>query len=366
MSSLIRPESLDFLRRLLTTPSPSGFEREAQQLWIDYVAPYADGVTSDVYGNVVATLNPGAPTSILVEGHCDEIGLMVAHIDDSGFIYSKSIGGIDAAVVPGKRLRIHGAKGTVLGVTGATAIHLRDKDKAAEVRKLHELFIDIGAKSADEVKERGVRVGDAMTFADDFELLTEHLCVARALDNRIGTWVAAETLRTLKESGAALGVTVHAASCVQEEVGLRGAQMITTTLKPDMALVTDVGHATDSPGIDHRLHGKVKLGEGPILSFGGAMHPEMTKRLLAVAEEIQVPLQREAEPGGSGTDADMTFKTSGGCATALLGLPIRYMHTTVEMTDLRDLQRIVELYVAFIRSLNHGERITVPLNIPRK
>ncbi len=367
MTTSIRPESLEFLKLLLTTPSPSGFEAPAQQLWIDYVAPFADEITTDTYGSVVATLNPGAPTSLLVEGHCDEIGLMVNYIDDSGYIYVKSIGGIDAAVVPGKRLKIHGAKGVVTGVTGATAVHLRDKDKSGEnVRKLHELFVDVAAKNADEVLERGVRVGDAITFADDFEMLTEHICVARALDNRIGTWVAAETLRTIKENGIALGVTLHAASCVQEEVGLRGAQMTTLNLKPDMALVTDVGHATDSPGIDHRLHGKVKLGEGPIMSFGGAMHPEMTKRLLAAAQEIEVPIQRDAEPGSSGTDADMTFKSSGGCATALLALPIRYMHTTVEMTDLRDLQRIVDVYVAFARSLNTGEKIRTPLRVPKK
>lgn len=354
----MRKESLNFLKKLLTTPSPSGFERKGQKVWMDYVKSYSDSIETDTYGSAVATLNAGAKTSIVVAGHCDEIGLMVSSIEKDGFIYLQTIGGIDPAVVPGKRLNIHTRKGTVRGVTGATAIHLRDRDKGAEdPRKIHELFLDVGASSAEEVEKKGIRVGDAITFVDDFEMLDENLCIARALDNRIGTWIAAETLRLIKESKKKLNVTVHAASCVQEEIGLRGAQMTAMQLKPDMALVTDVGHATDSPAIDSRKHGKTKLGGGPLLSLGATMLTEMTDRIEDIAAKEKIPLQLVAEPGYSGTDADMFYRAGGGCATALVALPIRYMHTTVEMTDLRDLQRIPQLFAAFCLSLKKGETI---------
>lgn len=354
----MRRQSLEFLKTLLTTPSPSGFERKGQKVWMDYVRPFADEIQTDTYGSAVASLNPGAESSIVVAGHSDEIGLMVHHIDDDGFIYVVTIGGVDPAVVPGKRLTIHTDKGPVRGVTGATAIHLRDRNKSQEnVRPIHELFVDVGAANKDAVLKKGIQIGDPITFVDDFELIDKNICVARALDNRIGTWIAAETLRLVSESKQKPKVSLYAASCVQEEVGLRGAFMSAVQLKPDMALVTDVGHATDSPGIDARKHGKTKLGGGPIISFGGAMLPEMTDRLVKIADKKKIPVQRLAEPGASWTDADSFFKASGGCATALVALPIRYMHTTVEMTDLRDMERIAELFAAFVLSLKKGEKI---------
>ena len=366
----MRPESLDFLRRLLTTPSPSGFERAGQRIWLDYVAPFADSTFTDTYGSAVATLNPGAPTSVMIVGHADEIGLMVNHIDDKGFIYAKSIGGIDPAVVPGKRLFIHtrnpahNAKAKpnpVLGVTGATAIHLRDRTGGDDkTRPLHELFIDIGAPDRKAVLKRGVQIGDPITFADDFELLDKNIAVARAFDNRIGTWIAAETARLLhektsKKRGPRLNCTVHATSCVQEEIGLRGSHMLTMQLQPTIGLVTDVGHATDSPGLDARKHGASRLGAGPLLAIGGPTLPEVTDHLEAIAAKHKIPLQRDATPGPSGTDTDSVFKVTGGVACALVSLPIRYMHTTVEMTDLRDLERIPQLFAEFCLSLKKDQ-----------
>lgn len=350
----MRGESLEFLKKLLTTPSPSGFEREGQRVWLDYVTPYADEVSTDTYGNALAIVNPGAPTRVMIVGHADEIGLMVNHIDDNGFIYVVSIGGIDPQIVPGKRLAIHSRKGEIRGITGATAIHLRDRDAEARPRKLYELFVDIGARSKKEA-EKQVQIGDPITFVDDFEMMNENIVISRALDNRIGTWVAAETLRLVRESKRKAACSIVAASCVQEEIGLRGSHMTTMQVKPDIGLVVDVGHATDSPAIDVRQHGKAKLGGGPILSIGGPTLPEVNAELEKIARTRRIPLQRSATPGASGTDTDMVFKVSGGVACALVSLPIRYMHTTVEMTDLRDLERIARLFAEFCLSLKKGQ-----------
>lgn len=353
----MRKESLAFLRQLLTTPSPSGFERNGQRVWLDYVTPFADETFTDTYGSAVAVANPGADPKVMIVGHADEIGLMVTHIDDNGFIYVQSIGGIDPAVVPGKRITIHTQNGPVRAVTGATAIHLRDRDKGEDkVRKMHELFLDVGASSRKEVEKKGIRIGDPATFVDDFELLDDNIAIARAFDNRIGTWIAAETLRLIRESGRRLQCSVYACSAVQEEIGLRGAHMLTMQIKPDIGLVTDVGHATDSPGIDARRHGQFKLGGGPQITIGGPTLPEVNEHLEKLAKKLNIPLQREATPGRSGTDTDAVFMVSGGVACGLISLPIRYMHTTVEMTDLRDLQRIAELFAEFCLSLKKGQR----------
>lgn len=353
----MRAESLEFLKTLLNTPSPSGFERDGQRVWLDYAERYADECYTDTYGSAIGILNPEADTSIMIAGHADEIGLMVHYIDDNGFIYMKTIGGIDAAVVPGKRLTIHTAKGPVRGVTGATAIHLRDRSSNGhKVREMHELFVDIGAASK-AAAERRVQIGDPATFVDEFEMLDKNICVARALDNRIGTWIAAETMRLIKASKKKLNCTVYAASCVQEEIGLRGSHMLTMQLDPDMALVTDVGHATDSPGIDQKKHGAYKMGAGPLLSIGGPTLPEMNARMEKIAKACRIKLQREAAPGRSGTDTDAIFKESGGVACSLVSLPIRYMHTTVEMADLRDLEKIPQLFAEFCLSLKPGEAL---------
>jgi putative aminopeptidase FrvX len=350
----VRSESLEFLKKLLTTPSPSGFEREGQRVWLDYASRYADETRTDTYGNALAIVNAEAPVRVMLVGHADEIGFMVNHIDDKGFIYVVSIGGVDPQIMAGKRLEIHTRKGKVRGITGATAIHLRPKDEESKPRKLHELFVDIGASSRKDAEKR-VQIGDPITFVDDFEMLDGHLAVARALDNRIGTWVAAETLRLIHESGRKPVCAVYAASCVQEEIGLRGSHMMTMQVRPDIGLVVDVGHATDSPGIDARKHGLAKLGGGPLLSIGGATLPEVNAHLEKIAKAKRIALQRTASPGASGTDMDSVFKVAGGAACALVSLPIRYMHTTVEMADLRDLERIAKLFAEFCLSLKKGQ-----------
>lgn len=356
----MRSESLAFLRSLLDTPSPSGFERDGQRIWLSYVR--ANGATrtwNDAYGNCFAELaaterGAGEPLTIAVCGHADEIGLMVNHFDSNGFVYCRQIGGIDAGSIVGKRVQfrssVAGVNGPVYGLIGATAIHLQDRTGDAKVRKLHELFIDIGAKDEAGARAR-LGIGDAGVFCDASMMLDDDVIVARALDNRIGTWVAAETLRLCAEQPRR-AVRVVAVSTVQEEVGLHGARMIAASLRPSVALVTDVGHATDSPGITHAQHGHFKLGAGPKLAVGGGMQPEVVARLAATAERLAIPLQRAATPGSSGTDTDAIFLAMGGIPSGLLSLPIRYMHTTVEMARLGDLEQIPRVFAGFCEGLS--------------
>jgi endoglucanase len=366
----MRPESLAFLRRLLDTPSPSGFERDGQRVWLEYARASGSHATwNDAYGNCFAALEPtepapptaqsgaeaagSGPFTVAICGHADEIGLMVNHFDSAGFVYCRQIGGIDPASIVGKRVQfrssVPGVTDPVHGVIGATAIHLQDRSGDAKVRKLHELFVDIGARDEAAARAR-LQIGDPAVFADSSMLLDEDVIVARALDNRVGTWVAAETLRLC----AALprrAARVVAVSTVQEEVGLHGARMVATSLRPQVALVTDVGHATDSPGITHAQHGHFKLGAGPKIAIGGGMQPEVVARLIGTAERLGIPLQRSATPGASGTDTDAIFLAGGGIPSGLVSLPIRYMHTTVEMARLSDLEQIPRVFAGFCEDL---------------
>lgn len=364
----MRSESLAFLRSLLDTPSPSGFERAGQRVWLNYVR--ANGATktwNDSYGNCFAALDAteggDAPLTVAVCGHADEIGLMVNHIDSNGFVYCRQIGGIDPASIVGKRIQfdssVPGVQNPVIGLVGATAIHLQDRSGEAKVRKLHELFIDIGAKDETAARAR-LNVGDPGVFMDGSMLLDDDTIVARALDNRIGTWVAAETLR-LCAAHTQRAVRVVAVSTVQEEVGLRGARMVAESLRPDVALVTDVGHATDSPGITQAQHGQFKMGGGPKIAIGGPAQPEVVARLLATATRLEITLQRSATPGGSGTDADAMFVSAGGIPSGVVSLPIRYMHTTVEMARLSDLEKIPTIFAGFCEGLAPTHRFAAQL-----
>lgn len=360
----MRQESLEFLVRLLETPSPSGFEHRVQRLWLDYVTPFADRTWNDAYGNCFASVDPkgvGKPATVALCGHADEIGLMVNHFDDKGFVYCRAIGGIDVTSIVGKRVvfnsSVPGVDAPVLGVIGATAIHLQEKAGDPKVRKLHELFIDIGAKDREAAAAR-LNIGDAGVFADGVMKLSEDLIVARGLDNRIGIWASAEGLRLAAEKRSDLKARVVAVSTVQEEIGLNGAGMAADSLRPDVALITDVGHATDSPSINSAQHGQFKLAGGPKIAIGAAMHPAVVKRLIEVAAGSSIPIQRAATPGRSGTDTDNMFTRGGGTPCALVSLPIRYMHTTVETTSLLDLERIATIFSAFSLSLKDGERFT--------
>lgn len=354
----MRKESLDFLKTLLTTASPSGYESAGQRVWCEYARRYADEVRTDAYGNAVAVLNPRGDPRIMLDGHADELGLMIKHIDEKGFIYFQRIGGVDPAVVRTKRVNIHTAKGVVRGVIGSLAIHLQERGKEQKVPKFHECYIDIGAKDGKDAKAR-VAVGDPITFVDDFEMLTANIGVARAFDNRVGTWSAIEALRIAKESGTRLNCAIFACSSVQEEVGGAGAWMNTETIHPHAAVAIDVTHATDTPGVDPKEHGECKMGGGPTVTVGREHHPVLVGRIRQIAKKKKIDVQVEAFSLTGGTDAMTIHTKQGGIPSTVLGIPNRYMHTTVEMLDLRDLERTAQLLAALCLDLKKGERFVV-------
>ncbi len=354
----MRKESREFLENLLSTPSPSGYEPAAQQIWCEYARQYADEVRTDAYGNAVAILNPKGDPKLMLDGHVDEIGLMIKHIDDNGFIYFQRIGGVDAALVKTKRVNIHTAKGVVRGVVGATAIHLTDRTKDAKAPKMHDLFIDIGAKDK-KAAEKKVAVGDPITFVDGFEMLNANIAVARALDNRIGTWAVIEALRIAAQSKTKPKCAIYACSSIQEETGLNGATMQVANVKPDVAIAVDVTHATDTPGINVKQHGLVKMGEGPSVSIGRENHPLVVDRLRKIGKRKKIQMQTETFSLTGGTDAYAFWTKQGGIPSAIVGVPNRYMHSTVEMMDLRDLQKTADLLAGFALDLKKAERFKV-------
>jgi putative aminopeptidase FrvX len=353
-------ESYDFLKTLLETPSPSGFETAGQRVWSDYVGRFANPVESDAYGNTFAEVNPGRSPRILISGHSDELGLMVSYISPDGFLYFQGIGGVDKALLQGQRVLVHSRAGAIPGVIGRLAIHLHEAEDRKRVVEMHEMFVDIGAKSAEDCAG-SVRVGDAITIDVGVKELGGGRIAARGCDNRIGTWSAAEGLRLLAAEKDKLAANVVAASTIQEENGLYGAKMVGYRIKPDIALVVDVTHATDIPTCSKPKHGDVKLGGGPVISLGSSNHPVLVERLTEVASKKGIPVQFEANPRYTGTDADAIFLQRGGVPTVSLGLPNRYMHSPVEVIDLADLEAMAQLLAAFCLDVKEGEAFAVKI-----
>lgn len=356
----MREASLEFLRTLLNTPSPSGHEVRGQRVWLDYVKAYADETFSDAYGNCVAVLNKGGSPRLMLAAHADEIALTVNYIDKEGFLYVRKLGGVDPVVARAQRVVIHTARGPIKGVIGNVAPHLTKQEKDRRLPEISDLFIDIGVDSR-RAAEKLVRIGDPVTLTPEFEVLRGDIAVARAFDNRVGTFAVAEALRLLAGAKKRPVAEVCAVSNVQEEVGLLGARQIAYSLKPDVALVVDVTHATDYPTVSRVLHGDVRLGKGPTLTHGGCNHPAVVARLEAVARKAKIPLQHEAMSATSGTDTDVIFWTRGGIPSALVSLPNRYMHSPVELVNLQDLAQIPELLAAFALSIQPGEQFRVAI-----
>jgi putative aminopeptidase FrvX len=296
----------------------------------------------------------------MLAAHADEIAMTVNWIDDNGFIYVRKLGGVDPAITKAKRVIIHTKAGPVKGVVGNVAPHLTKMDKEAKQPKIEDLFIDIGVNSRAEAL-RLVQIGNPITLSHEFEMLRGDLAVARAFDNRIGTWSVAEALRLLKEGKGKLNAEVCAVSNIMEEVGLLGARQIAYSLKPDIALVVDVTHATDYPTVSKAQHGDVKIGKGPTLTHGGCNHPKVVERLEAIAKKQKISIQHEAMSATSGTDTDVIFWTRGGIPSALISLPNRYMHSPVELVSLKDLNQIPVLLSGFASSLKTGELFVVPI-----
>ena len=353
---LMRSESLTFLRELVEAPSPSGYEQPAARVFRDYMAPFADELETDVMGSVHATLRgsaaqrkDGERTSIMLAGHIDEIGMMVTYVMDSGFIAFKSIGGIDEAVLPGMRVRVHTKDGVLLGLLGRLPIHLLEDEERKSVTKMHKLFIDLGLP-VEKVKAT-VRIGDPITFGVGFEHFGDGMAVSRAFDDKMGAWICAEVLREVKKKGGAK-VDLVAAATVQEEVGLRGGTTSAYGVNPTVGIAVEVGHATDYPDVDKRKHGEADCGKGPIIARGPNINPVVFDLLVKAAEKAKVPHQFGGEPRGTGTDANAIQLSRGGKAAALLSVPLRYMHTPNEVLALADLESSVKLLAEFVRSLD--------------
>jgi len=354
----MRPESLQFLRNLIETPSPSGFEQPVQRVVRAYASAFADEVTTDVHGNVTAVLNPGGYPRVMLAGHCDQIGMMLTHVTDDGYLYFAAIGGIDAAVVPGLPLCVHGRHGCVPGVVGRKAIHLmkpEERDKAKH--ELADLWIDIGAQNKDDALSC-VQVGDPVTFALHFQTLRQDLVAGPGFDDKVGAFVAMESLRLL--AGRKLKCAVYAVSTVQEELGLRGARSSAFGIDPQVGIAIDVTHATDYPGGDPKRTGEVKLGAGPTICRGPNINPPLRELLEAAAAKKKLPWQVEPEPGATGTDANAIQISRAGVATALLGIPNRYMHTPVEVVSLTDLETAAKIIAEAVAKLT-PETNLVPL-----
>ncbi len=349
-----------FLEKLLITPSPTGFEGSGVQVWKNYVDQFANEVVTDAYGSCAAKISiSGDVATVMLEAHCDEIGMVVQHISENGFVYINKLGGSDSTIARAKKVFIHNKRGSVVGVTGNTAIHLQDqKNGGGKQPAWKEIYVDIGVSSKEEALGL-VQVGDPITYASDFEYLNEEILTGRALDNRIGGYIVAEALRKLNEKKKDLKVNVIALNAVQEEVGGFGARMMSYRFMPDVALVTDVTHATDTPGIDQKEHGTVEMGKGPAIQHGGANHPKVVAFLEEVCENAKIEIQHEATSVRTGTDTDSIFYQQTGIPSALISLPLRYMHSPVETCNMNDVEHLIDLMVEAVLAMRPDQTFGV-------
>ena len=343
-----------FLTDLLKAKSPSGAEAQAQAVYDQHVKPHADAYADDALGCRYATLNPkGAPT-LMFAGHMDELGLIVTYVNKDGYLYFDTIGGHDRSIISGRRVIIQTANGPVKGVTGKRAIHLMEDADRKKVPEIHEIWIDIGAKSKADALAR-VAIGDVATYDHEFEFIHGSVGTARAFDNKVGAYVVGEALIRLRKQKAKLGAKLVSVATTQEEIGVRGATTSAFAVDPHVALAVDVGHATDHPDCDNRKYGETKLGGGPIICRGPNINPKVFQRLVACAKQAKIPYQLEADPRPTGTDARAIQMARGGVACGLVSIPLRYMHTPSEVVDLEDVENTVKLFVAFAKSVTKGE-----------
>jgi putative aminopeptidase FrvX len=352
--TIINKASEKFLEAYLNNASPTGFESSGQQLWLDYIRPYIDEHFVDTYGTVVGVINPDAPYKVVIEAHADEISYFVHYITSDGYIYLKRNGGSDHQIAPSKRVDIHTPKGIVKGVFGWPAIHTRTPGKE-ESPTMKNIFLDVGAKDKAEVEKMGIHVGCVVTYEDTFMVLNKDWFVARALDNRAGGFMIAEVARLLKEEKTALPFGLYITNSVQEEIGLRGAQMIAERIQPDVAIVTDVTHCTHTPMMNKIENGDVAAGKGPGVTYGPAVQNNLLQRIIDTADAEKIPLQRMAASRFTGTDTDAFAYSNQGVASALISLPLRYMHTTVEMVHRDDVENCIRLILATLKNIEPGE-----------
>lgn len=352
--TILKKSSLTFLENYLNNASPTGYESAGQQLWMEYIKPYVDTFITDTYGTAVGVINPDAKYKVVIEGHSDEISWYVNYITDNGLIYVIRNGGSDHQIAPSKRVNIHTKKGIVKGVFGWPAIHTRNRGKEESAR-IDNLFIDIGCSNKEEVEKLGVHVGCVISYPDEFMILNENKFVCRAIDNRMGGFMIAEVARLLHENKKKLPFGLYITNSVQEEVGLRGAEMITKTIQPNVAIVTDVCHDTTTPMIDKKIEGETQIGKGPVITYAPAVQNNLRELIINTAEEKKIPFQRLASSRITGTDTDAFAYSNGGVASALISLPLRYMHTTVEMVHREDVENVIKLIYESLLKIENGE-----------
>jgi len=347
-------KSKSFLFEYLNNASPVGFEHTGQQIWLDYLKPYIDSYTVDTYGTAVGIINPKASYKVVIEAHADEISWFVNYITEEGYIYVRRNGGSDHQIAPSMRVNIQTEKGIVKGVFGWPAIHVRDAGKE-EAPSLKNIFVDIGAESKKEVEAMGVHVGCVMTFEDELIELNKNYLTGRALDNRMGGYMIAEVARRLSENKKKLPFCLYIVNAVQEEIGLRGAEMISRRLKPDLAICTDVTHDTQSPMYNKKESGNLKCGLGPVLCYGPAVQNNVLKMIVDTAQKKKIAFQRQAVSRSTGTDTDSFAYSAEGVASALISLPLKYMHTTVETVHKEDVENVINLIYEVLLQVKPGQ-----------
>jgi len=353
-NKIINKNSEDFLKKYINNPSPTGFESKGQKMWLDYIKPYIDTHIVDTYGTVVGIINPDAKYKVVIEAHADEISWFVHYITKEGFIYLRRNGGSDHQIAPSKRVNIHTKKGIVKAVFGWPAIHTR-KSGDEKTPTLDNIFLDCGCATKEEVEKLGIHVGCVVTYEDEFMTLNNKFYVGRALDNRIGGFMIAEVARLLKENKIKLPFGLYITNSVQEEVGLRGAQMIVETIQPDVAIVTDVTHDTNTPMLNKIKQGDIKCGDGPVLYYGPAVQNNLLDLIISTAEKNKIPFQRGAASRATGTDTDAFAFANGGVASALVSLPLRYMHTTVESVSMNDVENVILLIYNILQKIKNNQ-----------
>lgn len=346
--------SIVFFEKYINNAAPTSFEISGQKLWLDYIRPYVDETYVDNYGTAVGIINPKAEYKVVIEAHADEISWYVNYITNDGLIYVIRNGGSDHLIAPSMRVNVHTEKGIVKGVFGWPAIHTRSGEKE-ETPSLKNIFIDIGCTSKDEVEKKGIHVGCVVTFEDEFMQLNDRYYVGRALDNRAGGFMIAEVARLLKENKKKLPFGLYVVNSVQEEIGLRGAEMIAHKIKPNVAIVTDVTHDTTTPMINKISQGDLACGRGPVVSYAPAVQMNLNKLIIDTAEKNKIPFQRQASSRSTGTDTDAFAYSNDGVVSALISLPLRYMHTTVEMIHKEDVENVIKLIYESLLNIKSGQ-----------
>ncbi len=350
-------ESTDFLKSYLNNASPTGFEWKGQRMWMDYIRPHVDNIFTDIYGTAVAVINPDAPFKVVIEAHADEISWFVHYITKEGFIYLRKNGGSDHQIAPSKRVNIHTEKGIVKAVFGWPAIHVRDAFKE-DPPSLKNIFLDCGCESDKEVAEMGIHVGCVVTYEDELIELNGRFLCGRALDNRIGGFMIAEVAKLLKSNNVKLPYGLYIVNSVQEEVGLRGAEMIAHKIKPDIAIITDVCHDTQSPMMNKVNSGDLSCGKGPVLTYGPAVQNKLLNLVIDTAQQSDIKFQRQAASRATGTDTDAFAYSNAGVASVLISLPLRYMHTTVETVHKADVQNVIRLIFETLKKIENNHNLS--------